>query len=70
MKKLPQPGQYLRDKLNNGKRRFKVAGVYPGSDSHPAMILEWPDPDSVTGRRGQVFTTRDWQDRWEVVKTV
>lgn len=66
---LPKIGDRLRDKANGGKALFTVAEVFPAS-AYPGMILEWHGYNPSTGkdgRRGQAFTTRDWQERWEVV---
>lgn len=62
---LPQIGQFLRDKANNGWRLYHVSDVFAGSGQYPGMLLDWEDDGKL---RGQVFTTRDWQQRWEVVK--
>ncbi len=61
---LPKAGDRLRDKLNGGSRLFRVAEVFPAG-AHPGMILDWQEDDRT---RGQTFTTRDWADRWEVVR--
>lgn len=65
----PKAGDRLRDKQNNGKMLFTVAEVFPAG-AYPGMILEWQgyNPSiAKDGKRGQAFTTRAWQERWEVV---
>jgi hypothetical protein len=66
MTKLPQVGMLLRDQANHGKRLFHVSEVFPGSGQYPAMLIQWTDEDGK--QHGQVFSTRDWEKRWEVVK--
>ena len=61
---VPKVGQYLRDKANNGAKLFHVADVFHLTGP-PAMILEWLDNRGNV--KGQVFTARDWESRWEVV---
>ncbi len=60
----PPLGAKLRDKQNNGTQVFFVSDVFRGS-SYMAMLLRWHDGNR---ERGQVFTCKNWQDRWEVVK--
>ena len=63
----PPVGAMLRDRTTGFTAR--VADVFPAGQ-YAGMILEWTgyrlDLDA-DGPRGQAFTTRDWQQRWEVV---
>lgn len=78
---LPTVGMKLRDKWRfthnlHGKRTtpmiFTVADVFKTNGTHPGMILEWRtdyNPNTgKPGKHGQAFTTKDWQDRWEVAR--
>jgi len=63
----PAVGMKLRE--NHGRRRFRVAEVFPAGE-YPGMILTWRGFNPSTGKngaRGQAFTTRDWRKRWQVV---
>ncbi len=59
----PPVGAKLRDRQNNGTQVFTVSEVFRGS-AYMAMVLDYD------GRRkhGQVFTCKNWADRWEVVR--
>ena len=57
----PQPGMNL--KYRHGKMTATVSEVFPAGQ-YPGMILEWRDEYGI--RKGQAFTTRDWQQMWTI----
>ena len=63
-------GDRIRDKLNNGKQIYTVTDIFPAG-AYPSMIIEWwtsYNPwTGKPGKRGQAFTMRDWEQRWEIV---
>ncbi len=56
----PPLGAKLRNKYGF---TATVDDIFMGT-GHTAMILKWQDQDGR--KRGQVWTCRDWCERWEV----
>ena len=56
---VPRVGMKLKDL--HGQLIATVSDVFPAGE-YPGMILEWTNEN---GHRGQAFTTRNWQKRWE-----